>query len=59
MLENYSFLRRAGLEQQSEMFGKTNKDLFTDEHACQALALSRELSPQANQWQSMPTARFK
>ena len=37
-LVNYSFLRRAGFEEQSEMIGKTDKDLFTDEHAFQALA---------------------
>jgi len=37
-LVNYSFLRRAGFDEQSEMIGKTDKDLFTDEHAFQALA---------------------
>jgi PAS domain S-box-containing protein len=37
-LVNHSFLRRAGFAEQSEICGKTDKDLFTDEHALKALA---------------------
>ena len=37
-LVNHSFLRRAGFAEQSEICGKTDKDLFTDEHALMALA---------------------
>ena len=37
-LVNHAFLRGAGFKEQSEIIGKTDKDLFTDEHACAALA---------------------
>jgi two-component system sensor histidine kinase/response regulator len=37
-LVNRSFLCRAGFKEQSEIIGKTDKDLFTDEHAYEALA---------------------
>ena len=38
ILVNHSFLCRAGFKEQSEIIGKTDKDLFTDEHAFEALA---------------------
>ena len=38
ILVNHSFLFRAGFKEQSEIIGKTDKDLFTDEHAFEALA---------------------
>ena len=38
ILVNHSFLCRAGFKEQSEIIGKTDKDLFTDDHAFKALA---------------------
>src|SRR6202795_5161898 len=38
ILVNHSFLCRAGFQEQLEIIGKTDKDLFTDEHAFEALA---------------------
>src|ERR1700732_3958218 len=38
ILVNHLFLCRAGFKEQSEIIGKTDKDLFTDEHAFEALA---------------------
>jgi two-component system sensor histidine kinase/response regulator len=40
---NRLFLRRAGLQNQSEIIGKTDRDLYTDDHAFSALAAEQEI----------------
>ena len=40
---NPLFLRRAGLQDQSELVGKTDKDLYADAHALSALAAEQEI----------------
>ena len=46
---NRLFLCRAGLKEQSEIIGKTDKDLYAEEHASAALADERKIIATANQ----------